>query len=719
MTIPFQIFKCDECGERFPLNRSARCPACGAKESAPDPLVEGRRVQFGQRIKAAREMRDKWSTKNITFARRGARPELHDYFKMLSWIAFTRSLQLGDEAQRLFDSVEWKASDEASEALDRLIDVCVDLFFSAACLAGTPPPPAFVSVHRQAARVLCEYAAAFVSFIEALLAPSVDEVKEAQTTGQEALDTAHAHLRRFSEYLELTERALELTPGWWGVEDEYDVGRAVWEGVGAATTSLEDAASYVRERLPLPRVQSLQDQYAAQLMPPVALVFHDPLRLVAKAEAAESVLDKASHRGASWATDAALLVNEVWLGHKKFVEQLIQMAFLLQSDAPRRILINGLADAYSKLLEGAFRHFGTIIMTASRFAAGKQTALDQTVVDRSSPAAVAKYFQDVGLEIWEGSSSLLRNAEAHYSYEITDTGIVFRDFDVRRQIRREDALLDDDFVEELASLTETLASFEIALLPYVWTHPSQEVQKHLDKLSEDPAEQAAVVRLVGGLRGFVEMLFDEAENGALRVRSRYLGESETPFVEALPILAAAWRTWSTPEVELQLEGAIPQSLSFKREDWLWAPDQPKPIQNHGIGVVIRHVREDTETLNREQRLDLAVRYLFLPFFLQVNDLVGALSGSDDLSIAGELAAYASWMANLLNDLTVPAELADLHRRLEDSVERFRSSVARYRMALTRDDRHWVQRARKMLFAELRTFNELFRRSSDFLIDTEE
>jgi hypothetical protein len=215
-----------------------------------------------------------------------------------------------DEAGRILSETSWSPDEgSAHTALDRLVDICTELFFGTAAIARTAPPVSMVAVHRQAARVVSRTGVAISVFLEALVAPFLDDARALQTRAQEALDDAGESAHRLGEFMGLTERQISMEPGWWATEDDYDTGRAVWEAMGAASATVSDGAQRVRHALGgVPGIDDLPDEFAFQLLPAVSLAFYDPVRLVEKARSARDMLDRA---GSGWIGDAALLVSEI------------------------------------------------------------------------------------------------------------------------------------------------------------------------------------------------------------------------------------------------------------------------------------------------------------------------------------------------------------------------------------------------------------------------
>jgi hypothetical protein len=446
------------------------------------------------------------------------------------------------------------------------------------------------------------------------------------------------------------------------------------------------------------------------------LVSNDEARLVKSATSVRRYLDSADLRDPEWVEDKQLLVHEVWQGHRKFVEQIVQLGFHLAHEAPRRVVLNAALDVYSKLIEGPIRHFGCVAMIAARVANQKRARFNQQAVDASSPARLLDYFGNSDPTVWESANTLMRNAEAHYSFELTEEGVVFRDRDPHTGTSREETLSDDDFIEALSALTETLAAFEIALLPYLWGHASGEVQSSLEILSSDPNERAAAIRAVGGLRGFVEMTLDEDEEG-LHLHTSYLGHEPNPYIEILPTLAAIWSAWSTPRVTVHVKGTRPKSVGFERSKFEWLPVDNELIRNHKVSLKMWDVRVRTRHENDQARRDIDVRYLFLPYFLQTIDLAQCLQTPwPDEETAGELLEYLGWLSTTLTETAVDPGLEDLRSDVVKGAQNAAALMGTWRIARRGRDENWALRAHRAFISSVRSLAQLMDRSLEHIVD---
>lgn len=717
MSLPFSTFRCDSCGRPFILDRSRKCPHCGAAEKAADPHVKKRIEAFGGRVQAMADIEKQWSGATLEFARRGPRPDLQEHFHLLSALTIDKVLDLMPEIARLIGATEWEGGDPAADrALDELIAICTDVFFTVAAIAKTAPPVTLIAIHRQGARQLARFGDAVAAYIRATAAPTPEDARGLAEEAQHALDEADEFTSQFGEFVVMEERSLSLAPGWWTAGDEYDLGRAVWEGVGAAAATVEDGAARVRKALrEVPGLDQLDDSQAFQLLPAVSLVFYDPVRLVDKARQARQLLDAATRVDQGWIADESLIVNQVWEAHRKFTDQVVQLGFHLQHDAPRSILLRAATDMYSKLMEGPFRHFGTIIYSASRIAAGKPVRYDRQTVETTPYSTVLNHFVQTSPDLAEGALTLLRNAEAHYSFEIAADGIEFRDthHSAKGTQTRRDFLGDDDFIEELSAAVENLAAFEIALLPFLWAHVSSTVQAELQRLSQDPSDRAATIRGVSGLKGFVEMSFHE-DDRTLRVAATYLDDEPNPFVEILPSIAAIWQSWPVDRVEVSLPGRDPTTCLYDRSWFAETSDSNPYIQKHAIVLSVREVRSRTRDLPAGGEAELDVRCNLLSFLVLS---VGGAQTIIDEPIDDEIQAlreYLAWYESKVPSLPIPDEVHELATASARTGQQLNAALRNWQVAQRTDDAHWRQRARAKCAREVRALESLLEEAREYL-----
>lgn len=663
-------------------------------------------------------MKDAWSGTSIEFARRGYRPDPVEHFQLLSELVTSQPLRLTDEVQTLLGSVSWEgANSEASTALDLLVDICRAVFFSVAAVATTPPPLPLVGIHRQGARQLARFGEALCLYLEALLSPTREAVLEIRTEAQRALDDAGDLASQMSEFMSQTERSLNLPPGWWTTGASYDVGRAMWQGLGATSASVEEAADRVRRALRgVPGINELDDVLAMQLLPAVSMVFYDPVRLVEKARQARTLLDTADCRDARWIRSEEVLARQVLLGQRKLTDQLVQLGFTLRQEAPRAIVLHTATDTYSKLLEGPFRHMGAVLYIASRVARGKRAVYETDSETNTSYATILNHFQNVAADLAEGGHTLLRNAEAHYSFEITDDGIEFRD--VHQSGGREDFLGDDDFMEELSATIETLVAFEIALFPYLWTHPSSRIQGALELASRQPAEREAQVRGVAGLKGFTEMSFQEEED-TLRLTARYEGLGENPYMEVLPTLAAVWHLWDYQNAIVSIRDRQPLSLVYERASFSAYSSENRYVRDHSVALIMRDVRLQTETLASDETIDLDARYVLLPLVTFTLDGARPLSQpSPSVESIQTLQKYFEWCLRDALSRPLASEAASVQDQAINVVRSLSKASSAWAMAIHRRDARWTQRSQRDWGRQLKSVAELVGSIQQLTIDRE-
>lgn len=722
LSLSYQVYRCDRCGEEFVLDRGLACPRCREPSSQTEPWdpSAGQRIEaFGDRVSLVSDMSRMWHPDGLEFARRGKRPDPVEHFRVLAALSTDHLRERFDDATGLLTDTSWSPDEgSAHAALDRLVDICTDLFFGAAAIARTAPPVSMVAVHRQAARVVSRTAVAISVFLEALVSPFLEDASVLQSNAQQALDEAGESAHRLGEFTNLTERQISMEPGWWATKDDYDTGRVVWEAMGAASATVSDGAQRVRRALAgVPGITDLPDEFAFQLLPGVSLAFYDPVRLVEKARAARNLLDRAAP---TWIGDTALLVSETLRGHRQLVDQTVQLGFQLRNDAPRKILLRAATDVYSKLVEGPFRRFGTILDVANRSRSRKAVVYARQEVEAISPADVINHLGSSSAILIEGTSTLLRNAEAHYEFEVTDTGIEFRDKRIERGRVvgvRHDFLTDDDFIEELAALDETIVAFELALLPYVWSHASADVQMAIQQSADIEEERRATVIGLAGLKGFVDMSIDSAE-GRVDITARYVGQQQNPYLEVLPALASIWASWDVQSVIVSIANArSTSSHRFERSAFPQMDDRNEWINQHRMALFLRDLRLATEGVEGRQA-ELDVRTVLLPVAIHVLNGGQRITegGSPNRDAMGPLLGYLRWIGDLLPSVQVSDSVVELRDGVVELAIRMAGEIKAWSTSLSRADAGWAMRCERRFRRSFLDLDAALERMRSFMSD---
>lgn len=214
LLLPFSTFACEHCGDAYVPDGTGRCPKCSAPANPEDANVVARETAFGTRVDVVRAMRIQWGADALRFGRRGRRLEVQEHLSLLHAMAFDETTSMISEAISLFSTVEWRGDNsEADEVLDRLVELCTEIFFRAAAVATTPPPLALLPIHRQVARMLAQSGSALALFIETLTGSLLAEVMDTRAAAQAALDDAAKHANGIAGNFELLDRALAVTPG--------------------------------------------------------------------------------------------------------------------------------------------------------------------------------------------------------------------------------------------------------------------------------------------------------------------------------------------------------------------------------------------------------------------------------------------------------------------------------------------------------------------------
>jgi hypothetical protein len=610
ISLGFTVWECESCGAEYVLDGSLACPQCqvGIEEADRiDPLVAARKAGFGHAVAQIQEQGAEEVKEPIIFANEGPRLAYDDYSDFISERVVRKTLGLSDDIQEVFRSTEWEPDTPAAiRGIQSLIDLFRQFREHVRELASARPPVALLAVHRQATRTVARFHGALLPFVVALTAATIWEARSLQQQGQEGLDRAAEGARRLSDVIERVARAQMLGPGWWIVGAEYDTGRIAWEGVDRQPGTLPEAAEYVRNTFAdVPGIADLNDHFALALLPAayVGESFQDLARLTSHAKAARELIDRAAERSGDWLSDPDAFVDAIWRGHRQLTDQVVRLGYELAREPPRVVLLQTAINVYQKLLEGPLVNLGAALALAAQIDGGLAATFSIDTTTLHTPGSIVDVLSNVERPVLAGVNTLLRNADAHYDFEIAESGVTFRDRRVEKGSitrRREVFLDDDDLFELILTVNESLIAWELALLPFVWTHPLRSMSERLAALSSDTESQTQVIRALAGLKGWVDLTF-EFSNRGLVVTGRYEGpQSQNPFIALQAVLAAVLSLWEDVDVvEARMIDPAPyrNTLSIERSDFPSADEPNEFVRLSKLSIFSADVRRLTEELS--------------------------------------------------------------------------------------------------------------------------
>jgi Zn finger protein HypA/HybF involved in hydrogenase expression len=675
-------FSCESCGQPFLLNKERVCPHCGDKigPEAVDLTTQRRIDEFGPRLESL--VADVRRAGKFTFSERGRRPNVDDYITTLRTVAFDDGLRLIANVKELLGETSW---DPPTPGIDKRLDAVDESFRGlnqvVERLAAIAPPPALLAMHRETTRTISTMVQALATFLDMLTAPYHDELIALQQKGQAEFDDASVRADKLARLVARTARTIS-EPGWWVIGDSFDAGRVAWETQDQRTATISAAAASVRTTFAkVPGVTQLPDAQAVLLVPAiVSSSFHDPDRLVLRACQARQLLDAADVANPGWIDDPGLLVRLIAASDRQLVDQIVRLGYALTHEEHHKILFQSLISVFQKLIEGPMGGFGTVLAIAGRVPSEPQLTLCGATAD---PMTAGEAITTLASFITDGAPSLsmlVRNADGHYGFTIGVDDIEVRDQKVKDGgviRRRSERLSDGDFVEMIIDLNELIVALELALLPYLWGHPSPAIQAALSSLPADEEAKVMCVRLLGGLAGLMDLTITH-EDGILSFAGRYAGPADkNPFLEVLGVVAGAVGLWDTAtEIVLEVDHTGGSNrVTLNRTEIITNADVESSIYQHGVALVVRNVRAQTERGASDPQV-LHARYVLLPAARECAELMlrtlGPSSAAADYTA---LKRYLLWLRDQLIAHPPPVGIEDLHEAVQATVRNLARNLA--------------------------------------------
>ncbi len=691
-SIGVALCRCDSptCGHEFLLDPSHACPRCG------EPVVEGepddeqwqaRHRTYGPRLAELQARAEAWNPVSVQFRDRGPRADASDHATLIS-ASMERVTHSIAEAERIFEAAQWSEPDreDTSRALDQLVASCDDIGALVEELASTPPPLLLLAIHRQATRSIALAAEALVGFAALLDARYYVEARNQQLAAQGKLDVAAEKISHVSQLIERVERVL-WAPGFWAIEDEYDTGRVSWEGVDAQISTITSAADVVRETFgEVPGILDLPDEQALMLMPAAAIgaSFQDPERLVQRARECRQAIDAASEAG-DWVEEPMALLDLVWRGQRQLTDQVVRIGHELRVDTPRKLLLQTALDVYSKLLEGPLRSLGAVVAVAMDYLVD-QTCLEAATGDAYPARRVMKALNRDS-NVLDGVDVLMRNAEAHYDFTITEAGVDVRHLPPgKAAVPLVDSLTDEDFFEQLLNLDEALVAIELAVIPFLWSIDHAGVQQELEIRSGSWESRCELLRALAGLKGWTDLTLVK-EGVVLAIGGTYRGpESADPVVELLPVIAAA--LVEEPAIDRVVVAAAQHEVEVERSDFP-VPHDVGPVRSHKVGLLLFRLHEEGDA--RPVGVRQANDYLVLGTFLTLEALAVLADQTDDAS-ATTLERYARWLLAIVRAEPWDSDVRDMAAEFTSVLVALVQALGAFKVACRRGSPKLAQRA---------------------------
>lgn len=682
-------YQCDACSGTFVLDASGKCPHCGSQQSdkgEPDVRAKVRQERWRAQVKGIRALARSVAPATMHFASRGDRTDPDTHAKWLQKTFYDDAMNSFADAKAALSSTSWSEPNEQSDAsLDRIEKSIADIVRFIDAARSAPPPPILLALHRGTTRAAGLIVNSLALFVEVIVASNFRQATELRERAQTALDEAGATGTALARQLAIV-KSISSQPGWFAWDETFDPGRAVSELMLKKASSVTEVASLVRSVFGgIDEISDLPDAFAFSLAPAaLASALWDPVRLERRVRAVLRVLRQASTLNSAWVGDPGVFAAAFLHGHRQLNDQIGILGFLARSAAPRKTMLSGAIGVYQKFSEGPLRRFGGLVRQATEVAGGRQDAVDPAALADEKLGKIVEALENVAPFLVSEVSLLIRNADAHYEFDILESGIDIAE-PKRKSKKRHEHLTDDDFFELLFDLNELLIALEVALVVYI-SRGSTGVLDELTRIESGQEEQLSVIRALAGLRGWVELSFAVAEP-TLRIEGLYVGGEETdPFVELLSTLAAIFGVFPNIEsVEVcrrQTHGA------FIYQRAIFGDQRSGPAATIQAGRAIASVLRATDP---SSRLENEARYLLIG---PVAVLIAAVTAQT--LTTGELRELSLWLVGWLSTEEVDRALQADHDQLIAHLTALANAIALSQIATNSHDTGWADRSRRVV-----------------------
>ena len=371
-------------------------------------------------------------------------------------------------------------------------------------------------------------------------------------------------------------------------------------------------------------------------------------------------------------------MQRVSAGIRTVIELSERVGFAAPGAQSRRIMLQLLVDVYGSFVEGPVRDLGGVLVIAARArrSEGRNASYEPLTARGIQAGDVVQELDRIGGPWAHAVDMLFRNAGAHGGAKVKDNGVDMTQRTIEAGVlvdERTVELTDSEFVEEFASLQETVLALQLGILPWFMTHADPRVAAAIADNQPTERDREAVIRLLAGLGGVLDVAFDH-DGAALRLRGRVADsavDADPPKIPSLvPAIFGAWQT--VDEVTIALGSKDP--VTFFRDEL--------PAGNPGddlvaVGLVTRKWLGHLPS-GAALRADLV--YLVKP---QLNAIVAALSkclppkDSALLEAEGNLRA----VADRIDRAKLPRPATGLVNEASRLVRETARAVARFRVAI--------------------------------------
>lgn len=457
ISIRFRVWECDKCGELSKQGGEPTCLHCGADldgAEAGDANIDNRILAYGPGIKRLEERAQYLAVPR--FSTRGARMPLPTYLRWLSAELYRPFSGYAARLDGLMNATQW---DDPKDPLTlaswpQVQATCHDSLDRIERASSAVPPTLLLAFHRQTVRALARAAQAFITMVSVLTAPDVDAAVSRAAAFEEATGIVGDQVVKHSEAVQALSPFL----------------------VGVVRLSSLNYNSLPESSELFPELNGWSKQDPAMLVPLegvriLASFGQDEHRRMIRHQEALRLLAAASGNGSSWISDKAAFLATAQRGWSQLVAQCRRIVNELDHADPV-LRMHGMLDSFSKLAEGPFRGYGAALVVANKVAQGRSQRLDQEELFKVRGLnAVYKELSTCLPAVTIGLDRALRNAEAHYDYEVFGQTVRINHLPPGAGSPAEavtDELLHDDVVDQTLDLFEATLAMALALAVFAW-----------------------------------------------------------------------------------------------------------------------------------------------------------------------------------------------------------------------------------------------------------
>ncbi|MFD4353582.1 hypothetical protein ACFWPX_13555 [Nocardia sp. NPDC058518] len=443
--ISFTIFGCEGCGQVVGVAGPAeQCSTCGSDLQLVDGQAEVRAQHYATDLVWLQERLE--FVQNLAFTDSGDRMAV-DEFRQGLVTAIEATLGWADRLPLHMGEGDFDdpADSDTAVAWSNLLALANEMLDLTVDLKSSPAHPTLLSTHRALTAGVSLFGAAAVGFFTTLTAPTAEVARQRMHDGQDMLDAAcEVIIKAASLMTPLDTDAITATSG---------------SSLASVFPELADVAK--RDPVML-----------RPLIPLVAVSrgMHDQQRRARRAAAVQTAFDAAAAAHPQWIDDFDFLLSTCSAAWRKLIVQHQRLTQLLDTDDRLRPgWVDDLLDVGAKMVEGPYRAYGNAVLDALKVARSTITVLDTTTAGRAPFGKVSKDLAVECPELAENIRPIIRNASAHYDYEVQGEVVQIRHIYGGKPPIVETHTF-DDLLATVSNLSEHTIAMAIGVTGWVWSH---------------------------------------------------------------------------------------------------------------------------------------------------------------------------------------------------------------------------------------------------------